>query len=154
MSSLTTPSKSQMLLFQAWRATALQIMPYMASTLFALRPVNTVEVDTFAVDDGLRVYINFDKCEGMGPQFCAEGLLHECSHILAEHSMLAETAGVTDEERKMWNIAGDMAINDDLRDQNTAPAVLAAGESTRRRSRTSTQNRGTGITRTPESVFV
>ncbi|MCC3292542.1 DUF2201 family putative metallopeptidase [Arthrobacter sp. zg-Y1110] len=126
MSTLTTPSKSQMLLFQAWRATALQIMPYMASTLFALRPVNTQAVDTFAVDDGLRVYINFDKCEGLGAQFCAEGLLHECSHILAEHSMLAEVAGVTDEERRMWNIAGDMAINDDLRDAGCA-ALAAHG---------------------------
>lgn len=116
MSTLTTPTAPQMLLFQAWRATALQIMPYMASTLFALRPVNTAEVDTFAIDDGLRVYINFDKCGPMGAQFCAEGLLHECSHILAEHSMLAVTASVTDDERKMWNVAGDMAINDDLRD--------------------------------------
>ncbi|MCC3299816.1 DUF2201 family putative metallopeptidase [Arthrobacter caoxuetaonis] len=126
MSTLTTPSKSQMLLFQAWRATALQIMPYMASTLFALRPVNTQEVDTFAIDDGLRVYVNFDKCEPMGAQFCAEGLLHECSHILAEHSMLAEVAGVTDEERRMWNIAGDMAINDDLRDAGCS-ALAAHG---------------------------
>ncbi|MGK3708573.1 vWA domain-containing protein [Arthrobacter sp. IK3] len=126
MSTLTTPTKSQMLLFQAWRATALQIMPYMASTLFALRPVATTEVDTFAVDDGMRLYINFDKCAEMGPQFGAEGLLHECSHLLAEHSMLAEVAGVTDEERKMWNIAGDMAINDDLRDAGCS-ALAAHG---------------------------
>lgn len=47
-----------------------------------------------------------------------------CSHILAEHSMLAETAGVTDEERKLRNIAGDTAINDDLRDAGCA--ALAA----------------------------
>ncbi|WP_026535896.1 vWA domain-containing protein [Arthrobacter sp. H14] len=116
MSNLTTPTAEQMLHFQAWRADALQIMPYMASIAFSLRPVNTTMVDTFAVDPGHRLYINFENTISKGKRFCAEGLLHECSHLLAEHAMLAETGGVKDDERKAWNMAGDFAINDDLRD--------------------------------------
>lgn len=119
MRSMTTTqplTDEQLLHFQAWRATALQMMPYFASLLFSMRPVATTAVDTFAVDPGHRTYINFDKCIEKGATFCAEGLLHEAGHLLGEHSALAELAGVTDEERKAWNLAGDFAINDDLRD--------------------------------------
>ncbi|MET4144320.1 putative metal-dependent peptidase [Arthrobacter sp. UYCo732] len=116
MRNLAAPNDEQMLHFQAWRATALQIMPYMGSLMFSLRPVNSEAVDTFGVDDGHRCYINFDKVIPMGAQFGAEALLHECSHLLAEHSMLAELAGVSETELDAWNVAGDMAINDDLRD--------------------------------------
>ena len=105
-----------MLHFQAWRATALQIMPYMGSLMFSLRPVNSAAVDTFGVDPGHRLYINFDKVIPMGAQFGAEALLHECSHLLAEHASLAVLAGVSDAEHETWNVAGDFAINDDLRD--------------------------------------
>jgi predicted metal-dependent peptidase len=109
-------SDEQLLHFQAWRATALQSMPYFAALLFSMRPVATAAVDTFAVDPGHRVYINFDNCIEKGATFCAQGLLHEAGHLLGEHASLAEIAGVTDEERKAWNLAGDFAINDDLRD--------------------------------------
>ncbi|WP_422758849.1 DUF2201 family putative metallopeptidase [Paenarthrobacter sp. C1] len=116
MRNLAAPTDEQMLHFQAWRATALQIMPYMGSLMFSLRPVNSQAVDTFGVDPGHRCYINFDKVIPMGAQFGAEALLHECSHLLAEHAALAELAGVSDDEHEMWNVAGDLAINDDLRD--------------------------------------
>lgn len=116
MRNLSAPTDEQMLHFQAWRATGLQIMPYMSSLLFSLRPVDTKAVDTFGVDPGHRCYINFDKVIPMGAQFGAEALLHECSHLLAEHSELAKLAGVSDSEHETWNVAGDMAINDDLRD--------------------------------------
>ncbi|MBG0738902.1 VWA containing CoxE family protein [Paeniglutamicibacter antarcticus] len=116
MRNLTTPTDDQMLHFQAWRATALQIMPYMGSLMFSLRPVNSDAVDTFGVDPGHRCYINFDKVIPMGAQFGAEALLHECSHLLAEHSWLAELAGVSNDEHETWNAAADMSINDDLRD--------------------------------------
>ncbi|MCU6480131.1 DUF2201 family putative metallopeptidase [Arthrobacter sp. A2-55] len=126
MNTISPMTEDQSLHFQAWRATALQTMGYMASVMFSLRPVHCSAVDTFAVDPGHRLYINFDNCIPKGPQFCAEGLLHECSHLIAEHSMLAVTAGVTDEERKMWNVAADAAINDDLRDAGCA-ALAAHG---------------------------
>jgi predicted metal-dependent peptidase len=89
-----------------------------------MRPVATAAVDTFAVDPGHRVYINFENCIAKGAQFCGEGLLHEAGHLLGEHNHLADLAGVTDEERKAWNMAGDFAINDDLRDAGCS--LLAA----------------------------
>ncbi|MGT2461126.1 vWA domain-containing protein [Sinomonas atrocyanea] len=116
MRTLNAPTDEQLKHFQAWRATALQIMPYMSSIMFSLRPVDTLAVDTFAVDPGHRLYINFEKVIPMGAQFAAEGLLHECSHLIAEHEMIAQSAGVSDDERDTWNVSADMAINDDLRD--------------------------------------
>lgn len=124
MTTLKPLTDAEMLHFQAWRATALQTMPYFASILFSFRPVATTAVDTFAIDPGHRVYINFENCIPKGAVFCAEGLLHEAGHLLGEHSMLAELAAVKDHERKAWNVAGDFAINDDLRDAGCS--LLAA----------------------------
>jgi len=112
----TTLTDEQNLYFMAWRATALQHMPYMASVIFAFRPVATTAVDTYAVDPGLRLYVNFEKCIPLGAVFNGQAILHEASHVLAEHNMLADVCGVTPEERKAWNLAADFAINDDLRD--------------------------------------
>lgn len=124
MTTLKPLTDEETLHFQAWRATALQSMPYFASILFSFRPVATTAVDTFAIDPGHRVYINFENCIPKGAAFCAEGLLHEAGHLLGEHSMLAELTAVQDHERKAWNVAGDFAINDDLRDAGCS--LLAA----------------------------
>jgi predicted metal-dependent peptidase len=112
----TKPTADQNLHFMAWRATALQLMPYMSDVIFGFRPVACDEVDTFAVDPGLRLYVNFENTIEKGARFNAEALLHESSHIFGEHNMLAQLAGVQDHERMAWNLAGDFAINDDLRD--------------------------------------
>lgn len=120
----TKPTAEQNLHFMAWRATALQLMPYMSDVIFAFRPVACDDVDTFAVDPGLRLYINFENTIPKGARFNAEAILHECGHVFGEHSKLAELAGVKDEERDAWNLAGDFAINDDLRDAGCS--LLAA----------------------------
>lgn len=112
----TKLTAEQNLHFMAWRASALQRMPYMSDVIFGFRPVACNEVDTFAVDPGLRLYINFDNCIEKGATFNSEALLHECGHIIGEHASLAQLAGVEDHERRAWNMAGDFAINDDLRD--------------------------------------
>lgn len=106
----------QDLYVQAWRAQALEIMPYMASALFSFRPVNSTFVDTYACDPQYRLYINFDNVVGRSARFNAEAWLHEASHILAGHGELAAGIGVGPADRKMWNFAADAAINDDLRD--------------------------------------
>lgn len=101
----------------AWRSDALNVMPYFASILFALRPVNAPGLQTFAVDKGYRLYIDFDYVAQWTPRLRAEALLHECGHLFGEHARLAEELGLsTPEQRKDWNLAGDAAINDDLRD--------------------------------------
>ena len=101
---------------KAWRATALEIMPYMAPILFSFRPVNALTVDTFACDAQYRLYINFERVIGLGPRFNAEALLHEAFHVAAQHELLATGMGVKPHQREAWNTAADAAINDDLRD--------------------------------------
>jgi len=100
----------------AWRFQALLKMPYFASVLYAMRPVNTPGLGTFGVDPHLRLYIDFDAVADWSADYKAEALLHECSHVLQDHAAQAEALGVKDHERMLWNMAGDCAINDDLRD--------------------------------------
>lgn len=113
---LAPPTEEQTKDLQAWRAEALELMPYMASMLFSLRPVNAPGIGTFAVDTGHRLYVDFDGVKPRGSRWCAEALLHECGHLFGEHASRAEQAGVNPHERMVWNIAGDAEINDDLRD--------------------------------------
>ncbi|KQP62820.1 DUF2201 family putative metallopeptidase [Nocardioides sp. Leaf285] len=107
----------QDLAFQAWRADALSVMPYFARPLFSMRVLNAPGLGTFAVDGGYRLYIDFDAVMPLGAGYCSEALLHECSHLFAGHAAFAEDLGLRSaEQRKVWNVAGDCAINDDLQD--------------------------------------
>lgn len=107
---------SQQADLEAWRATALTRMPYMANVLFALRPVNKPGLGTFAVDNQMRLYIDFDATAGWSDDLKAQALLHECSHILQGHSDQFKDLGLTASDNKLFNVAADAAINDDLRD--------------------------------------
>lgn len=111
-------------LFSAWRAVAHEKMPYYENGLHSLTEVacdHPEIVDTFAVDKGLRLYMNFDQIaeKKMSLDLCAEALLHEIGHLVGDHVSLAEDIGVDrsdSTEAEMWNYSGDCAINDDLRD--------------------------------------
>jgi predicted metal-dependent peptidase len=100
----------------AWRATALDMMPYMASILLALRPVNSPGLGTFAVDKFYRLHIDFDKVTENGIDYCAQALLHECFHIFAHDSERADEHGVAPRDKMLFNVAADCANNDDLAD--------------------------------------
>lgn len=103
--------------FGAWRGIALEAMPYMASVLYAVRPMAQQGLGTFAVDKWFRLYIDFDAVGEWGPRTCAEALLHECGHLLADHAGQAADMGlVTGRELRRWNVACDLSLNDDLRD--------------------------------------
>lgn len=101
---------------QAWIALALERMPYMASMLFSLRFVVAPGLGTFAVDAAHRCYIDFDAVASRSPAYCGQALLHECSHLFADHTTFAADLGVDHSMRQVWNVAADAAINDDLRD--------------------------------------
>lgn len=108
--SLTTEQSATL---AAWRATALEIMPYMASILLNLRPVASPGLGTFACDQWLRLYIDFDAVTDWGNQACAEALLHECFHIFAADAERAQDlAGAV--SPRTFNLAADLANNDDL----------------------------------------
>lgn len=101
---------------QAWTALALERMPYMATMLFSLRFVDAPGLGTFAVDVAHRCYIDFDAVASRGSAYCGQALLHECSHLFADHATFAADMGVDRAMRQVWNVAADAAINDDLRD--------------------------------------
>lgn len=101
-----------------WRARAIQVMPYFAPILFALQPVSAPGLNTFAVDDKWRLYLDFEKARSWGDAACGEILLHECGHIFRDHHDRAhnhlgdkrDDAGY----RRIANVANDLEINDDL----------------------------------------
>jgi predicted metal-dependent peptidase len=115
--SITAEQQSNLV---AWRAEALELMPYMASVLLNLRPLNAPGLRTFACDARYRLYIDFDEVTPLGARFCAEALLHECCHLFAHDSERAEEHGVKPHERMTFNISADCANNDDLIDAGCA----------------------------------
>lgn len=118
--SIRKPTDRQLEQLAVWRTEALDMMPYMATLLFTLRPVDAPGLGTFAVDDRLRMYIDFDAIardpKRFHPRWCAESLLHECGHVFGMHGARAKDAGVGANEHGDWNLAGDLEINDDLED--------------------------------------
>src|SRR5699024_3628797 len=69
---------------------------------------------TFAVDAGHRLYVDFDQVRGWGAVACSEVLLHEVGHLFADHAGQAEEFGIDPTQRRTWNAAADMSLNDDL----------------------------------------
>lgn len=114
--SPTAPTEEQYARFLKWRALALDRMPYFSAMLFSLRLLNSPGLNTFAVDNYFRLYIDFDG-EGVAKHTDKENaqrLLHECMHLMSDHADLAKDAAVTPEQHMVWNVAADMSINDDL----------------------------------------
>ncbi len=86
--------------------------PYLAPAIFKLSvvPVTSEQgLDTMAVDDRGRVYINFDKCMERSLDWAAGALVHEAWHVLRHHSLRARHSDVRDHTK--WNFAGDLEIN-------------------------------------------
>ena len=71
---------------------------------------------TFAVDAGHRLYIDFESVTPRGVKWCSEALLHEASHVLQRHDLLAAELGANNDKNlhRVINVAADCAINDDL----------------------------------------
>lgn len=116
MSALRTPSDDHKALLAAWTVLALDRMPYLASILYSLRPVDAPGTGTFAVDRHHRLYADFAAVETWGPSACSQALLHEAMHLVYGHADEAEDMNVQARERETWNLAADAAVNDDLRD--------------------------------------
>ena len=110
------PSEDQQAQLSAWRAVALERMPYLATTLLSLRYLDAPGLGTFAVDDRMRCYIDFAAVSVYGVDWCAEALLHECGHVFGRHAERMAEAGLTDAEKaaKLGNLAADCEVNDDL----------------------------------------
>lgn len=97
----------QSLLFQAWRSEALIKAPYLSPILMRLSPVSSNWLSTLAVDKHYRCYINFEFMASQPSVFGGQALLQDHLNLLPALGM---------QDANLTNIAGDAAINDDLRD--------------------------------------
>jgi predicted metal-dependent peptidase len=72
---------------------------------------------TFAVDERWRLFVKPARLREWSVPQVAGVLLHEVSHVVREHAGRARTAMVaTATAARLWNLAADAEINDDLRD--------------------------------------
>ncbi len=101
-------------LFSAARLRAARLQPYLASAVFSLIPVPSPGYGTFGVDRWWRVYVDMDVARTWGVEATAAVLVHEAHHVLRDHHRRADRLRLPTSERHRWNIAGDLAINDDL----------------------------------------
>ena len=89
--------------------------PYIASAIFRLTPISAPGLGTMGVDKFWRCYIDFEFMMEKGVEYAAGVLAHEPWHLLRDHNKRAETVGA-DKTPFLWNIAGDLEINDDIMD--------------------------------------
>lgn len=85
--------------------------PYFAAALFRLVPVLTDRIDTLAVDQWWRVYYNNEYLKRNSVIENATALIHEVEHLLRDHAGRCTMHGC---DHQLFNIAGDLEINDDL----------------------------------------
>jgi predicted metal-dependent peptidase len=86
--------------------------PYLASVLWALRPVHTPGLGTLAVDKHWRLY--YDDNLGWSHEETIGVLYHEVQHILRDHPGRAEQQADAQLNGMAWNVCADAEINDDI----------------------------------------
>jgi len=101
----------------AARGLARKRMPYFSAALFALMPrpmdgmLQAVGAAMAVTSRGVMYYDPKVVEEEWDLEDIEFGLLHETGHMLRDHATRAEEYGY---DPKLWNYAGDAAINDDL----------------------------------------
>ncbi len=91
----------------AARLVAVEHAPYLAHALFTVQPVAAVDLGTFAVDRGWRLYVDPTTLVRWGPSLAGGVLVHEVSHLVRAHAERADAlAAAVDHER--WNLACDL----------------------------------------------
>ena len=98
----------------AARVRACEVMPYLATALLALRPVPDPAVPTIGVDARWRLHWNPAWCHDLGIEELAGAWLHEVGHVLRDHGARFSRQGHPPSRARLFNIAGDAAINADL----------------------------------------
>ncbi|WBO68074.1 vWA domain-containing protein [Streptomyces camelliae] len=103
----------------AARLHAARARPYLATALFALRPVESRQVPTMAVDRYWRCYVFPAFVDRTALEELAAVWVHEVAHLLRDHhgrgDRVARERGLTGPaERLRMNIAADCEINDDV----------------------------------------
>ena len=88
--------------------------PYLATILYSLKLVDTEKIQTFAVDDGWRVYFNPKFVLEHDAETLATMVLHEAMHCLLQHGPRFAALNQPMALHPNWNIAGDLGINETL----------------------------------------
>lgn len=107
----TTPTPAEMATIAAARFAAIVRAPYLASALAAITFVRQPDLDTVAVDNRLRVYVDPAVLERWSTDELAGALLHEVNHVIRCHHARQVVTGF---DPALWNAAADLEINDDL----------------------------------------
>jgi len=113
------------------RAYCAEKLPWFAPALFQCRMHLTEKVAVAAIDKHLNVYWNPKAIEKIGEKETKEEVLaalgfvwiHEISHVLREHH---ERAKALNAHPFLWNVAGDLEINDSDWEGLTAPTAFPA----------------------------
>lgn len=114
-----TPANDQSLLrLHAAKVVASQAQPYLSMALFAMVPVRVEGLGTLASDAKWRLYYDPVKIMEWSVNELAAVLLHEVGHCIRGHADRFTAMGERQAYAKIFNIAGDSLINDDLRDDN------------------------------------
>ncbi len=100
--------------FAAARLRAARQQPYLATALFSLVPIASPGYGTFGVDRWWRVYVDMDVARRWGVVATAAVLLHEAHHVVRDHHGRCDRVARHPDRSRLWNLAGDAAINDDL----------------------------------------
>jgi predicted metal-dependent peptidase len=97
------------------RATASGVgQPYIAAAIFRLIPISSPGLGTMGVDKFWRCYIDFEFMMEKGVEYAAGVLAHEPWHLLRDHNKRAELKKANKFPPLLWNMAGDLEINDDI----------------------------------------
>lgn len=118
-----TLSVETLQLFSAAKLWARVKAPYFGRLLSALVPcVAPDAIKTMGVTMGLRLFINDAFARSLTVELFGAVLLHGAGHVIRRHAVRCEAQGFDPE---LFNIAGDLAINDDIRAMGVAlPACV------------------------------
>lgn len=116
---------------QAARATAISsVAPYFGTALSSMVMHEVRGLGTVATDTRWRLYYDPDLVAQWGVGTCVAAWLHELKHNLHRHSERFEALNQPRERHRLFNIAGDALINEDLREMARAIGdrdVMAVG---------------------------
>jgi hypothetical protein len=104
---------------QAARLALVHKRPYLASIIWSLIPVardNSSGLNTMAVDEWGRWYINIPEVSKWPLSKICLGIIHECNHLLRRHHdrMQSFAEWMTPFGISLANVGGDLEINDEL----------------------------------------
>lgn len=91
-----------------------EIFPYLAPAIYSMLPRSKPGLGTFAVDKYWRLYVDPAAVDKWDVPAIAAVLEHEVGHLMREHDA-RYPVGINP---KVWNICGDVEINDDIRKED------------------------------------